>query len=227
MGLDLEVGILSDLRDNDAEGYGYYKSLFEKLEQFLSESGHSGFREPEQCDVWSCDMYGYSGLHYLRRVALSIDLRGKMPTPGTDELIRGTEYNFLCEEYRQKPSRLKRLWGFGTARTFSHLLYHSDCEGFYIPLDLASVLFPPDALQIPGCMIGSVQQLQRECGKLSAMLEIPSDLDPESEEVLTAPDYQGQSGLRWRQYGVESFTCIRLLKACSESLRSGAAIVFC
>jgi hypothetical protein len=53
----------------------------------------------------------------------------------------------------------------------------------------------------------------------------PFGIDPESEELWQASDQQGE-GAGWRRYGVESFTCVRLLAAARESLKRGAAVVF-
>ncbi|MBL1078463.1 hypothetical protein JK358_29055 [Nocardia sp. 2] len=44
----------------------------------------------------------------------------------------------------------------------SHLLCHSDCEGYYVPVDFADVVFSAPELEIPGCMVGSSQALLRE-----------------------------------------------------------------
>lgn len=108
---------------------------------------------------------------------------------------------------------------------FNHLVHHSDCEGFYLPTDFESVIFPDPALEIPGEMIGSSVRLLRECERLSKALQIPSDADPEDDDVYLLLDAQGkQQG--WRSFGVESFTCVGLMHAWQMSIRSGAALVF-
>lgn len=66
MGLELEVGILADLRENDREGHQHYKNQFDALNKYLEQIGLPIHLEPEDCEFWSCSMYGYSGLHYLR-----------------------------------------------------------------------------------------------------------------------------------------------------------------
>jgi hypothetical protein len=77
MGLDLEVGILADFKEADAEGFAYFKEQFGILNQFLSDAGLGTHVEPEELDeVFSCRMYGYSGLHYLRRIAAHLALGG-------------------------------------------------------------------------------------------------------------------------------------------------------
>jgi hypothetical protein len=69
--------------------------------------------------------------------------------------------------------------------------------------------------------------LQKECARLAVALEIPEGLDPEASEVWEAASPQGYpSASRWREYGIETFTCLRLLRACDIALESGCAIVF-
>jgi hypothetical protein len=107
-------------------------------------------------------------------------------------------------------------------RRFDHLLVHSDAEGFYVPVEFDEVLFSDG---VPGTMLGSSQALSRECEELAQALGVPADLDPESEELWSASEEQG-AGDGWRQYGVESFTCVRLLAAARESVQRRAAVVF-
>jgi hypothetical protein len=81
MGLALEGGILADLRENDEEGYEHFRSQLDALNQVLQQADLPAHREPEDCDVWSGDMFGYSGLHYLHRVAAYLDSTGRRPSP--------------------------------------------------------------------------------------------------------------------------------------------------
>lgn len=53
------------------------------------------------------------------------------------------------------------------------------------------------------------------------------DIDPESEEVWEAAGDSSQGDSKWNHYGVESFSCIRLMATARASIESGAAIVFC
>ena len=81
--------------------------------------------------------------------------------------------------------------------------------------------------RIPGGMIGSAVALQEECTGLAKALEIPDELDPEAPEVWEVASQQGYpSASRWRMYGIETFTCLRLLRACEIALESRSAIVF-
>jgi hypothetical protein len=229
MGLAVEVGYLADMLANDEEGAHFFRETMARLNDYLSSVGLPTHQEPERCDVFSCDMYGYSGIHYLRRIAAHLDLRGKLPSPGgqdasKDEVMQ--EYYDLATQ--QAPGLFGRLFRRAPrARTFDHLLLHSDAEGYYLPQDFSSVLFPPERFQIPGGMIGSSARLRHECESLAGALQLPLDLEPESEEVWQPSDSQGQGELQWQRYGIESFVCLRLYRACHRSLQQQAAIVFC
>jgi hypothetical protein len=207
MGLAVEVGYLADLLANDEEGAQSFQDDMARLNDYLASVRLPSHREPEQCEVFSWDMYGYSGIHYLRRIAAHLDLRGVLPPPGGQDASKDEvmdEYYRLADQ--QAPGRFGSLFRrTRRPRTFDHLLLHSDAEGYYLPQDFPSVLFPPDSFQIPGGMIGSSARLLEECKSLAAALHLPLDLDPEAEEVWEACAWQGQGDRQWRRYGIESF----------------------
>ena len=232
MGLGLEVGILADLRDNDQEGFQFYVGQFAAVSRALGASGLADHHEPLDLggeDVVSFEMYGYSGLHFLRRIAAHVwDGRG-LPPPGDDNASKDP----TMEQYYaslDQPSPAKRVGLFRRAPkerpNFDHLMQHSDAEGFYLPLRFQNVVFPDPSLKVAGEMIGSAPVLMEECVRLAALIQLPLDLDPESDEVWDAPENQGQGAVPWKRYGVESFTCLRLYHACKASIRLGAAIAF-
>jgi hypothetical protein len=229
MGLALEVGILADLRENDQDGFEEYQHQFERLKEFLEQVGLPAHHEPEDCAVWSCDMYGYSGLHYLRRIAAHIDLTNNLPSVGNKENLddvvlknyyefaEGRQSGFLTKLFQRSPN-----YRFG----FNHLILHNDDTGFYLPIEFDKVLYLDSELGIAGSMIGSSIKLLQECERLAAVLEIPSNIDETSEELWEAADAQGKNTVKWQKYGIESFTCVHLATACRKSIESGAAIVF-
>jgi hypothetical protein len=229
MGLALEVGYLADLLVHDEEGAASFREDLARLNDFLASEGLPAHREPEQCEVFSCDMYGYAGLHYLRRIAAHLELRGELPPPGGEDasiddvmeeyyrLAGQDESGLFGKLFRRKPR----------TRGYDHLMMHSDAEGYYLPQDFPSVLFPPVVFHIAGCMVGSSARLQEECGRLAAALQVPLELDHEAEEIWQAADSQGQGDVHWQRYGIESYVCLRLYHACQHSLTQHAAIVFC
>ena len=155
-------------------------------------------------------MYGYSGLHYLRRFAAYLDLKGTIPDPGDQESSKDP----VLAKYYQRGG------------TFDHLIQHSDAEGYYLPSEFPQVFFTDADSKIAGLAVGSSTSLLAECERLAVALKLPAHLDPENEEVWEACEHQGKGNLRWKSYGIESFTCLCLLRAARHSMETGAAIVF-
>ena len=229
MGLALCVGYLAEIAYSDEEGARAFREEMDRLNCFLVSAGLQPHREPQECPALSCDMYGYSGLHYLRRIAAHLDLRGVLPAAGD----RGAANDLVMEEYyrlatRTKPGFMARLFGRPERpRSFDHLLRHGDAEGYYLPQDFPEVLFPPKELAIPGGMVGSSVRLHEECRRLAAALQLPVDLDPEAQEVWDAVESQGQGEVHWKRCGIEAYLCLRVIRAADHSLKHGAVIVFC
>jgi hypothetical protein len=174
-------------------------------------------------------MFGYSGLHYLRRIAAHLDRGLALPAPGDDS---AAEDPILAEFFETvsgpSPGLLGRLFAKKSPfqRQYDHILIHSDAEGYYLPIDFPSVIIVDDT-EVAGGMIGSSVRLLAECRQLATAIGLPHDLDPEAEELWEAADAQGQAESGWQRYGVEAFTCRRLMKAAEVSVDLKAMIVFC
>ena len=85
MGLALEVGVLADLKGTDDEGSvtALHGEQFEIINKFLRADGLREHIEPQEPnETFLCGMLGYSGLHYLRRVAAHLALGKPIPPPG-------------------------------------------------------------------------------------------------------------------------------------------------
>jgi hypothetical protein len=232
LGLSLSVGYLADVISSDPGGSAEVSSYFARLNEALVAAGYKPHREPVELDEslrFSCDMWGYSGLHHLRRIAAHAALGLPMPPPIAEDATDDPVLKRYYAEAAQPPNWVARLFRArsGDSLSFQHVIVHSDAEGYYVPQDFSKVIFPPENLKVPGAMIGSVPRLHEECRALAKLLEIPEGLDAESDEVLEAAENPGSGAAHWQRYGVESFSCIRLLAACQASLNTGAAIVFC
>lgn len=229
MGLALEVGILADLNEHDAEGAGWFRKTFNSLNRFLAAENLPAHNEPDECQVWSADMFGYSGLHYLRRIAAYVDSSGELPPPDDDSSSKDPRLEAYFEHVTgQSAGFLSRLFRKPVAfqRGFDHLICHSDAEGFYLPRAFDEVLYPPDEYEIPGGMVGSSPRLLAELERLVALLEIPRHLTPESDELWEAAESQGNGDATWQTYGIESYSCVVLAEGCRRSIKTGAALVF-
>ncbi|MCA9943689.1 MAG: hypothetical protein KC449_09425 [Anaerolineales bacterium] len=233
MGLGLEVGLLAFLKVHDPEGFDIYQKQFEYLNLILEEQGLPIHNEPTTLKntqkTWSCDMWGYTGLHNLRRIAAHLVFNNQLPGP-IAENIRASQDNMLKKYYdslsqQSSTSKWKQLFSkpIQLNLQFQHLLIHSDAEGFYLPVDFEDVI---QNKAIFGGAVGSSYRLLNECNFLANKLELPLDMDHEAEALWDAADTPESGQELWQRYGVESFTCLRLIRASEVSIKLGAALVF-
>jgi hypothetical protein len=218
MGLCLEIGILAQLRGEDLDAFGFYLSQFEAVNEVLQLNGRPLHQEPSdaRCETWSCEMYAYSGVHYLRRIAAHVWTNGRLPSPGDDDAAEDP----ACHRYYdsvEDPST--------PPRPFDHLMLHSDAEGFYLPQLFSPVIYTTEEQDVMGNIIGSSVALARELEQLAELLHLPLDIEPDGPEIWEALELQGSRRKGWQRYGIESFTCLRLYQGCVRSMRTGAALV--
>lgn len=225
MGLALEVGMLAFLLVNDDEGATWFERDIKKLNALLAKTHLQPHIEPRTLDTalkFSCSMWGYDGLHALRRVAAHIapkrtllgERAGKLPPPLPSD--QAAEDAVLQRFYNNAEGRI--------SSPFRHLIHHSDAEGFYVPQNFSAVL---SADEITGGYVGSTHQLFAECSILAKALGIPKDLAPESDEVIKSIEHKDARAKGWKAYPVETYSCLQLLLACQASMKSGALLVFC
>jgi len=125
------------------------------------------------------------------------------------------------EEAGASPLGIEIIEGPG----FEHLICHSDCTGFYLPIPFRPVIVLPSDPRWDqwGPWLGSSYTLLDECERLSEVLRYPRDWEIEAlreqEPDSTAAD--------WRRYAIECFMCQVLITACRLSIESGCAIVYC
>jgi len=130
MGLAICVGMLADLLENDPEGAEALEEDLAEVNRVLAAAGlppHSEPRVPVEPDSRaSVESFPYSFIHYLRRAyahrVLSPDW---VATPLADDADPAAD------------PKIQTLLDSED----SHLLCHSDAEGFYVPVDFKEVLF--------------------------------------------------------------------------------------
>ena len=160
-------------------------------------------------------MWGYSGLHTLRRLTVHLAETGTLPG-SLEEARMAADDPLLKKAYRGWPGE--------PAGPFDHLIRHSDCEGYYVPVDFGQVIVDE---RLAGGYLGSSVRLLAETRRIAAALDLPEGLDPDSEEVFGACDTGTRAAEGWQRYGIESYVCLRLIQAARHSIATGAVIDFC
>lgn len=216
MGLGISVGIESWA--SDEEGITHYRAEMHRLSTALMQEGVT-WRQPEEPVRHGPEStppfmrshaasfpYGY--LHYLRRVfALMRREEPVTPISGQEELSR--------DHYKVEDEILK---------LYSHLLCHSDCDGYYVPVDFHDPLFLSDDAGIAGGgMVGSSHRLLaelRECAPvIGIQIEKDGSLsDAEASRVFALPESA--------PFEIESVVWLALHEACRASIATGCAVIF-
>ncbi|HET7084822.1 MAG TPA: hypothetical protein VFI23_08635 [Rhizomicrobium sp.] len=223
MGLDISVGELARVARERPEDFEAFSENYKLLNEVLAEAGMPPHQEPLDIpdeQVFEAQMYGYSGLHLIRRLAAFHVYENRLPPPernSSDPIIeRLFEEQISASEDPKKHLR------------FQHLFWHSDCEGFYLPRDFERVVLDNADPQRPGLggMIGSSPRLLQECLELAGLIGLPAGIDPEASELWEAAYDPRTEGELWQIYGVEAFGLARLIHACERSIKFQAALVF-
>lgn len=213
MGLSVEVGVLAKLVDTDQEGAQSLREVFLKTNDVLLEQGIPVHTEPERLPDFASRAidtgFVYSDLHYLRRAyAHWCEAPGTAATQcpiGVDPASDPTIEEEMCNME-------------------SHLLCHSDCEGFYFPIDFDDLVFDDeDRGRIQGGTLGSSFRLHEELIAMAPCLGIDdaSDLSDATVETLRAV-IESETEL-WKEKKV----WLTLYEACRLSKLHRTAICFC
>lgn len=163
MGLAVSTGMLADLKRHDPEGFEWISESLVSVNEVLVESGLPPHNEPEELAEGDGSRAGsgsfpYSFLHYLRRFYVHATTDPDWtPTPVAEG-----------EDPADDPVVEEESYMFA-----SHLLCHSDCEGFYLPVDFDEVLVDSqDQDRIPGGLLGSSYRLRDELLAIAPALGI-------------------------------------------------------
>lgn len=234
MNLIVEVGTLARKKAENTNDLKDLNLVFENLNDVLFKNQLPEVFEPENMNPEErlrFEMHGFDELHYLRRFAAYISETGSIPAePGNED---ASEDKILAKYFRNyfkihtKQSLLTRLFSRKEVikPRFSHIIVHSDSEGFYVPLAFEDVILTNEKV-IPGGMIGSSYRLKDECEELARHLELNLNIHPDSDEIKSLIQSHGKSEIKWRHFGIESFTCIRLYHAALKSIELHSCITF-
>jgi hypothetical protein len=209
MGLAVTVGILADLAENDPEAVEHVASEFRLINDVLRWNRFREHREPTTLprldDRTGVGSFPYSYLHYLRRFYAS---RIARPDQVPDPVAEG-----------ESPTDDAVLEEVGSPS--HHLLWHSDCEGYYVPIDFPEVLAGEG---IAGAGIGSSMRLLDELKLIAAPLGIvlKEGMLSDADAVAIAEEDEDTGGPYW----IERLVWLALFEAARLSIEHRAAIHF-
>jgi hypothetical protein len=213
VGLAISVGVLADLLENDPEGAEWLEEGLASANQVLEAAGLPPHAEPRSFPAMasraSLCSFPYSFIHHLRRAYA--------------HRLRDAGWTAQPLEDGADPTRDPMLEA--AQGTFeSHLLCHSDAEGFYVPIDFVDVLFSGDEEPaLPGGMLGSSYRLLEELVLVAPALGIELHAGVLSDDEAARVDGLacGDSGLH-REYA----SWLSLHEAARLSIQYRTAIVF-
>lgn len=213
MGLAVSIGVLAEILEEDPEGAEWFETSLAAANKLLVQAGMPAHVEPRSLQLPDgrapIGSYPYSFMHYLRRVYAHRCAEPEwMAAPLSDE---------------DDPTDDPVLEAEGDMLR-SHLLCHSDAEGFYLPVDFEDVYFADEDSDLPGGMLGSSFRLMDELIVAAPALGIRltdghlSDDEAERIGELACSD-EGMC----REY----CSWISLYEAARLSIAFKTAIVFC
>ena len=208
MGLAISTHFLADMLENDAEGAEWIEKNLEVVNALLAENDLPQHVEPTTRTTklrQHCGSFPYSFLHYLRR-AFAYVHEGQALTP---------------VEEGADPSEDRLIEEAGTLFD-THLLCHSDAEGYYVPVEFSEVIFDLEERGLPGGSLGSTQRLMAELVETAPAIGI--DLkEGQLTDAVVAKINADEDGA---PYYRERLVWLALFEAARVSIADKTLIVF-
>ncbi|MCW7538337.1 hypothetical protein OOT46_10845 [Aquabacterium sp. A7-Y] len=211
MGLAIKTGLLADPAVNSTETATLWRTQFDLINDLLEAHGWPCHREPERLAQRAtraqARSHSYTSLHRLRRVYAHaaadaqwtpspLDEHGD---PADDPLVRAL-----------------------TERLDSHLLCHSDCEGFYVPVDFTELIFD-DTRQLAGGVLGSSYRLLGELVLVAPYIGVQLQAGVLTDEEATRLN---RDIATQENFWIEKQAWLSLYEAATLSIDHKTAIVF-
>jgi hypothetical protein len=160
MSLTMSVGLLAFLHREDSDCVEQLQAALADVNRLLVAEGLPEHHEPASLPPIETGPhlggFPYSWLHYLRRAyAYAVRCPGDLKPLEEDD--DPTTDDILDREL---------------SRCSSHLICHSDCEGFYVPIDFPEPLYATREIEIEGGMLGSSQGVLRELVRVAPLIGI-------------------------------------------------------
>lgn len=161
MSLAISVGVLADAPDADPEAVEYDRKNFRRVNHVLAENGLPPHEEPESLPTFpyrgQCPSFPYAWTPYLYRAIA---------------FARRAPEQFSPVREGENPGKDKRVDAELYTFAESHLICHSDTEGYFVPIDFPEPLYDNVPGGLPGRVLGSSQQAFKELVKTAPLLGI-------------------------------------------------------
>lgn len=208
MGLTVTYGYLEMVRE-DPEGIEWFQQDLAAVNDALAAEGLPLHVEPSTLPPhhyrFDLGSISWSWLHCLRRIHAHALQSGQLVAPAPTPFDDLDDEAVDCEL---------------TVYMRSHLICHSDSEGWYVPLDFADVIYDD---RVPGGMLGSAPRLLGELRLDAALLGIALDAsgalsDAEAARVNAIPEDD--------PYFRETTAWLALFEAARLGCELGTAVLF-
>lgn len=205
MGLAISSGELAYTLKEDPEGAEWIEKDLVIINSKLKKNGIKEHTEPKDLPEvkMSCiEGFPYSFLHYLRRI-YALDYLGKEVTPTNGDLTK--QDDDIIDEASEMMD--------------SHLLCHSDAEGYYVPIEFDDVIFSEE---IPGGMLGSSYKLFSEIIKIANRIGI----EVKDGEISSDTYNELSEANEEHPYYIERVVWFALYENCKNSIQNNTLISF-
>jgi hypothetical protein len=210
MGLSVSVGHLTYLlAEGDRSERRAARHDLREINRVLVENGLPRHAEPAALPRMRNRYRGiglpYDWLHYLRRAVA---------------FARQAPEEFTPVAEGEDPSEDERVEHELLGVIESHLICHSDCDGYYVPIDFPEPLFD-DTDELPGGMLGSSQAAMRELILVAPLINIRTRNGRVSDELVKKINAE-----RRGKFYVERQVWLELFEAFRLSIQHGTAVAF-
>jgi hypothetical protein len=224
MGLSISVGALAFCREHDADEAAWLREDFKEVNRILAAHGLPPHIDPEflpsrqigaeltferglRRGMWLSGM-PYSWLHYLRRAIA---------------FARQASREFHPVPDGENPAQDERIDYELFVRMDSHIICHSDCEGFYVPLDFPEPLYDDRDDSMIGGVIGSSQRSLQELLQAAPLLGIAVQDGVLTEESTIAILHEAEGT---HPFWIERYAWLYFFERLRESIALRSAVVF-
>jgi hypothetical protein len=212
MGLSLSVGYLAWLKkeESDSESVIWLREDLVHVNRVLRANGLAEHVEPEDLpELVDRGLLGfpYTWLHYLRRAVA---------------FARQAPAEFVPLPEGQEASEDDRIDRELSVFMDSHLICHSDCEGYYVPIDFPEPLYD-SSNQLVGGILGSSQRALAEVLLAAPLLGIElEDGKPTKMAVDTIREEEDNAHPLW----IERKVWLAMYEKFRLSIEHRTAVVF-